>query len=523
MAPKKLFASIRQRERKAMAVNAAGGLAYRRTPRQALAQLASTGCFGDTFYTSACGQLTHALSLADQLDPEFVAKTAIYARRRALMKDMPALLCASLAARRAPFAAEAFAGAIDNVKQLRNFVQIMRSGATGRRSLGTAPRRLVREWLASRSDEQLFLGSIGSNPSLGDVIRMVHPKPSTPSREALYAYLVGQPYDFASLPALVQQYEKFKRNTNVGKVQLPDVPLQMLTALPLTIQDWRQAARRASWQTTRMNLSAFARHGVFDDAECAAVVANRLRCKKLIEGARAFPYQLLVAYMHADERIPQVVRDALHDAMEIATSSAPHVPGQVYVCPDVSGSMHSPVTGRHAASSRVRCLDVAALIAATVLRKNPGAEVIPFKEEVVRVRLDPRDTIMTNAQRIAEVTPGGTDCSAPLRLLNARAATGDLVVIVSDNESWINSRPGFWMEPMETSVMHQWKAFKTRNPQARLVCIDLQPNLTTQVKVRSDVVNVGGFSDHVFQLLADVAAGRHNVDFWVEEIEQISL
>ena len=53
------------------------------------------------------------------------------------------------------------------------------------------------------------------------------------------------------------------------------------------------------------------------------------------------------------------------------------------MCPDVSGSMHSPVTGfRKGATTAVRCIDVAALVAAAVLRKNPDAEVIPFEDEV---------------------------------------------------------------------------------------------------------------------------------------------
>ena len=70
-----------------------------------------------------------------------------------------------------------------------------------------------------------------------------------------------------ALPELVKQYEKFKRNTNPGKVAVPDVPFQMLTSLPLTAKDWRQIARTASWQMTRMNLNTFLRHGVFEDAE----------------------------------------------------------------------------------------------------------------------------------------------------------------------------------------------------------------------------------------------------------------
>jgi 60 kDa SS-A/Ro ribonucleoprotein len=62
------------------------------------------------------------------------------------MKEMPALLCAILAARNPTLLACIFGRVIDDGKMLRNFVQIIRSGVTGRKSLGSAPKRLVRSW-----------------------------------------------------------------------------------------------------------------------------------------------------------------------------------------------------------------------------------------------------------------------------------------------------------------------------------------------------------------------------------------
>ncbi len=114
--------------------------------------------------------------------------------------------------------AEVFDRVIDSPKMLRNFVQIMRSGVVGRKSFGSLPKRLVQQWLEMRSDEQLFTGSVGNDPSLADVMQMVHPKPASPTREALYGYLIGREHNAEALPELVQQYEKFKRNTNPGKV-----------------------------------------------------------------------------------------------------------------------------------------------------------------------------------------------------------------------------------------------------------------------------------------------------------------
>ena len=77
----------------------------------------------------------------------------------------------------------------------------------------------------------------------------------------------------------------------------------------------------------------------------------------------------------SDSTVNAVVR-----AMEIATANVPAIEGRVYVCPDVSGSMSSPVTGyRKGATTAVRCIDIAALVATAVLRKNPRAEVLRWK------------------------------------------------------------------------------------------------------------------------------------------------
>lgn len=524
MANKTLFQTIAGRLLPAAtAKNEAGGRAYQRSPQQALAQYASTGCFNSTFYATGEEQLDRVLTLCNEIAPEFIARTALYARQRNQMKDMPALLCAILSVKSPGLMAEIFDRVIDSPKMLRNFVQIMRSGVTGRKSLGTLPKRLVCQWIEARTDEQLFVGSVGNSPSLADVIKMVHPKPSTPQRAALFGYLIGREYDKAALPELVRQYEKFLRNTNPGKVAVPDVPFQMLTALPLTKKDWCQIARNASWQTTRMNLNTFQRHEVFETQEMFSLIANRLRDRDQVARTRVLPYQLLAAYVNTDG-IPGPIREALQDAMEISIENVPSIEGPVYICPDVSGSMRSPITGVRAGStSKVRCIDVAALVAAALLRKNPQAEVLPFESQVVKCSLNPRDSVMTNAERLSSLPCGGTNCSAPLTELNQRKAKGDLVVYVSDNESWVDSPHYGRFGGGATETMKQWAEYKQRNPLAKMICIDIQPYETTQAVERPDIINVGGFSDQVFGLIADVAANRFTQDHWVQEIERMTI
>ncbi|MBK0010992.1 VWA domain-containing protein [Stenotrophomonas sp. S41] len=498
----------------ATTVNEAGGLAYRRDPRAALALYAATGCLNNTFYSDAQAPLQHVLALTAQVEPRFIARTAFYARQVAHMKDMPALLAAVLSVRDPEAFAQVFPRVVDNGRQLRTFVQIMRSGQVGRRSLGSLPKRLVREWIQQASAETLVRAAIGQQPSLADLIRMVHPKPASAERKALYAWIVGRPYDEAQLPALVQAYEAFKRDP---RGLPPDLPFQYFSTLPLDAAQWSALARSASWQSMRMNLNTFARNGVFEDPAMVSAIAARLRDPAQVRRARVLPYQLLMAYQ-ASAGLPQQIPEALQDAMETATAQVPVLPGRVVVAVDVSGSMQWPVTGyRKGASSAVRCVDVAALIAACVLRGQPLATVLPFDTEVRPVRLNPRDSVMTLAAQLA-INGGGTSVSAPLEYLNRRREQVDLVVLVSDNESWRDTRKGG-----ATATMQAWDALKQRCPQARLVCIDLQPVASSQTVQREDVLHIGGFSDAVFDLLAQFAQAPGDGSGWVERIEDMPL
>jgi 60 kDa SS-A/Ro ribonucleoprotein len=241
MANRLIFPSLKELAEVTDVRNEEGGRAYQLPPRHELAQLAATGCLNATFYASAERQLERTLELARKVEPAFLARTAVVCRERGYMKDMPALLLAELSRRDPQLMDRVFDRVVDSPRMLRTFVQIVRSGATGRKSLGSAPKRCVRRWLDQRTDAALFAASVGRAPSLVDIIRMVHPKPATPDRRALYRYLLGREAARESLPEIVQRFESFKAG---DRAAVPDVPFQMLTAAALTQREW------AGWRGT---------------------------------------------------------------------------------------------------------------------------------------------------------------------------------------------------------------------------------------------------------------------------------
>lgn len=515
MANKNLFASALSRFLpRADTVNQASGSAYAYGPEAKLAQLAATGTLADGFYSSAETQLADVVLAAKGVDPEWVAKCAVYARQSGAMKDMPALLAAYLTMADPDLSVRVFKRVIDNGRMLRTFVQIMRSGQVGRASLGSRPKRLVREWLEQASMAQLMQAATRNDPSLADIVKMVHPAPANAERRAFYGWLIGKPYDVAALPAEIAAFEAWKRSPSA---ELPQVPFEWLTAFPLSAEQWGVLATRMGWQALRMNLNTLARNGAFAVDGVTEAVAARLADQQTIARVRPMPYQLMVAMGQVGDGVPLTVQAALESALEASLAGVPQLEGQVVVCPDVSGSMSSPATGyRKGASSKVRCIDIAALVAAAVLRRNRDARVIPFEVDVVKLKLDPNARVAVNAAKLAGVGGGGTNVSAPLALLNKERAGVDTVVIVSDNESWVDpSRRG------ATATMNEWNKLKARNPGAKLICIDIQPYGSTQAKDRADIMNVGGFTDAVFDAMARFASGQSRD--WVEIVQNTEV
>jgi len=487
--------------------------------------------------------LAELLGIADRLagaDPEFVARAAIRARLVGGLINVPATLLAVLSIRSPGLLAEAFPRAVDTIAVLRAFVRIIRSGVTGRRSLGSLPKRLVERWLDLRGDEELVAAAFDGNPSLADVVRMVHPAPSTPSRSALYAWLLGKPFDPAALPASLRTYEAIRRGEGVD---LPSsfpggIPFEALEGLPLSVADWRLLAYRATWAQTRANLARFARRGVFDGEALTASIARKLRDPALVRSAAAgfggwaASGDVITRALLADVAgaggplLPRAIRTALADALDLVCEGAAPVAGKVWVLVDVSGSMRTGATrtpdGRAAA-----ILDAAALISTALLRSNPRGSFLAVTDRVRPVYFNPADPVLVSGARLAAVPPDSTDCSAALAWLNRRKETGDLVICISDNGLWLDStlRPGDGETPR-----CQWESFEARNPGARLVLVNLlpldlpggqgaRPVHSAGVEQTDELLCVDGSDAHLFSIIARFAAGDDSLDAGVSDID----
>jgi len=547
MANKSLFSSISSFLPRATFVNEAGGPAYQFEPRHALAQMAATGTFSNVFYANAQNQLDDLRKLIDQVaDNQFLAKLAVYSRERAYMKDMSAALLVALSKRDTALMHQVFDRVVDNGRVLRNVFQMTRSGQFGRTGLSSSLQRAFQRWLNDASVGQLLSASIGNDPSLRDVLRMARPKPKDNARRALFGWLTDKetekwaPATENDLPEMAQALIAY-RNSATAEAQTLivgnlSVRWDLLADAAKSALVWKAIVRQMGPQALRMNLNTMLRHGVFtngDGPDTAMVdyVASRLADADAIRRSRQFPYQFLAAYLNASADIPHKIRAALHEAAEIACGNVPTLSGPVLIGLDTSGSMGCAVTGYRGrgGSSKMRCVDAAALFAAAILRRNPDSVIVPFDTCAYNPKIDPSDSILSLSARLAKYGGGGTDCSIPLHVANTKYRKRRFagIVLVSDNQSWINNGRVFgYGRQGSTGVMTEWKAFvenQTRRGVAapKLVCIDLQPYDSSQAPERNDILNIGGFSDAVFNVVGSFMSGES--DRFVKEVESIEI
>ena len=228
----------------------------------------------ESFYARADNQLDEMRKLIDLVDDNvFLAKLAVYARERAFMKDMPAALLVVLSKRDTELMHRVFDRVVDNGRVLRTMFQMIRSGQFGRTSLSSSLQRAFQRWLNEASVGMLLSASIGTDPSLRDILRMARPTPKDNARRALFGWLTEKetakwaPATETDLPAEVQGLIAYRQADTaeaqaliLGNLSVRWDLLADAAKAPLV---WKAIARQMGPQALRMNLNTLLRHEVF--------------------------------------------------------------------------------------------------------------------------------------------------------------------------------------------------------------------------------------------------------------------
>ena len=353
-------------------MNYEGEKAYKMTPEMELYTAVVTSALSDKFYESNDERMERIAALIRQVDPQFVAKLAVYTRTQMNLRSIPMLLIVELAkihngdslVRRT---IEQCVLRADEIMELLMCYQLRNSEGKGVKKLSKLSRQ-VQEGLKSafnRFDEYQFAKYNRSNleVKLRDALFIVHPKAESEAQQAIFDKIVSD--------SLQTPY--------TWETQLSELGQKSFAS-----QEEKQAAVKALWEelidSNKVGYMALLRNlrnilqaqvSPAHIEKVAATISDPVK----VENSKQLPFRFLAAYKELTG-VTSVHTSTLLSALERAVkASVANLEGfgpdtNVLVAADVSGSMFSPISMR----SSVMNYDIGILL--SMLLKSKCSSVI---------------------------------------------------------------------------------------------------------------------------------------------------
>lgn len=300
------------------------------------------------------------------------------------------------------------------------------------------------------------------------VLQHAHPKPPTPTHDALYAWATGSldapglalarhPGLAASgervrLPASVEAYERAKlADTPAETAALVleyggKLPREALRTDHLTSPEvWRALLEAGMPMTALMrNLANMTRAGVLKPLDpMVQMVCEQLTDGERLRKARVHPLSILFALTtyqsghgfrggHTWQPVSDIV-GALDEAFYKAFGLVVPANKRFLLGLDVSGSMGHPI-----ADSNLTCMGAAVAMAMVTHRTEQASYAMAFDHGIQPITL-------TRQQRLDDVLSslprnyGGTDCSLPMQWALQNKIEADVFSVFTDNETYAGS------------------------------------------------------------------------------------
>ena len=469
--------------------NKEGFPAYEMGAKTALVKAVMTSYNEPKFYDPKNNRPNEIVGYARKVmetDPEFVLKTAAYARNEGNLRSAPIALLVEFA--NTPHA---------EVKGSRKWVPIIarrgdeipealacqfkRNDAIARK--GKIPNMLkygLKESFENLTPYQLakYRGE-GKDVTLRDAMFLLHPAPQSIELEKAYKRLAEGSLTIAEGATWERIISKEGSNP----------------------ETWTRAAYVMPYMALLRNLRNFVINDITPEA--MKMVCAKIANPSHVAASKQMPYRFLSAYKELEKiNAPAYVLAAVSDALDASVGNLPEMEGRTAIWCDNSGSMRSPISFK----SVVECVDVATIMAAALYRANPDSIVGVFGNTAQRVSLNPRDSVMTNARKLAATNVGysteghlAIDKTAPDRV--------DRIVFFSDMQTY-----GGYVDEAFSEYCREY------NKNCRFISFDLQGYGTSPFpKNDSRVMEFTGWSDKALKLISKSPEGI------VAEIEATSL
>lgn len=369
-----------------------GGKGPRNTPERHLARTVMTCMlWEDTFYEDGQTIADRIRDLVPKVAPERVVEIARYARQDANIRHASLLLARELL--RHPTATssqkrEAISSVIQRADEPAEFLAIYWKD---KRAMVPKAARLGITDALNRFDEyQLGKYNRKEGVKLRDVLRMVHPVPSSPAQSLLYKAILD---DTLKTP-------------DTWEVQLSGGADKGVVFSRLLSEG------KLGYLATLRNLR---------NMEASGVNRNLIRERLATGDKKVFPYHFLSALKHAPW-----AAEYLNAGLLASTSKMEKLSGSTAILVDLSGSMHAPVSGK----SEVMRHEAASALAIQAREISEDCDVYAFSTYIKQVK-PYRGLALIDAIQQSGVS-GGTNIGACLAGVKGKY---ERIIVITDEQS----------------------------------------------------------------------------------------
>lgn len=324
-----------------------------------------------------------------------------------------------------------------------------------------------------------------SNPSLKQLMQMIHPKPQCEAMARIFEKLLTN--------KLV--------NTNTWEAQLSAAG-----------QEGKDKGEAWADLVAHQKLGPLAllknlrNIGQYCTTDIVTEACNQLRDAQTIKNCGILPAQYLTAYSALDNT-PNCVKLklAVDDSVEIASGNIPSIGRRVLIAIDESGSMRS-----------ASLTEAAAIFAASLLKSNPDADVMFFANTARFQGFNRKLPIMELIKEIVAATGnGGTNFNTIFQTANKPY---DTIVILSDQEGWMGYGYGasFVSRGAPTEARQAYVNRMGVNP--LVISMDLGGDGSLMFREDS-IITVAGNSFLVFKLLSYLKMERSKLVDIIDSVE----
>lgn len=425
-----------------------------------------------------------------EVDPEFVLKLAVYARKEMNLRSVPLFLLNEYANSGAsvPNSRRYVSACIqraDEITELLGLSMHTRVTHPEKKFKGKKTSIFIKEGLApafNKFDEYQFAKyNREGDVSLKDALLITHPKPKSREQQELFDKIVG------------------------GTLATPETWEVTLSGNGASKESWESILPKMGYMALLKNLRNFMKYEVDID-----LVTAKLTDPEAVKKSKQFPFRFFSAYKAVSEAecinmdYKYKMLKAVETAMEISIANVPKIPGNTLVLVDTSGSMtYQSISER----STVKPADIAGLFGAISSTVCESSDIVVFADAFGKVRFTEGLSTLKKMDIISRSDVGcATYAHLPMAFARTQKVKYDRVILFSDMQCYDHDRSN------TSSFAREFFAYQRQVTPAFLYSIDLMGYGTAQVpQYNNKVLMLAGFSEKLFDFIPSFESERETL------------